>query len=54
LEEWRAWRAQVVEELKEDAVELGGPEASQQADGEGEVIEEIVEEIIDETEEEVK
>ena len=51
LEEWHAWRAQVVEEeLQDDAVEVvGAPDAKD--DGEGETIEEIVEEIIDETEE---
>jgi len=49
LEEWRAWRQQVLEE------ELYDPDTATQAneDGDGEVIEEIVEEIIEETEEEV-
>jgi translation initiation factor 3 subunit B len=50
LDEWRAWRAYVVEsELHEDAAELAAAEATNDEDGE--VIEEIVEEIIDETEE---
>jgi translation initiation factor 3 subunit B len=51
LEEWRAWRAKVVEEeLHEDAVEVAGVVDDKDGD-DGEVVEEIVEEIIDETEE---
>jgi len=54
LEEWRAWRAQVIEELREDAVEIGGVPSAKPKDGEGEVIEEMVEEVIEETEEVVQ
>jgi translation initiation factor 3 subunit B len=51
LDEWRAWRAHVVEaELHEDAAEVAAT-AEASKDEDGEVIEEIVEEIIDETEE---
>jgi translation initiation factor 3 subunit B len=51
LDEWRAWRAHVVEaELHEDAAEVAITSEAEN-DEDGEVIEEIVEEIIDETEE---
>ena len=35
LEEWQAWRAQVMEELREDAVEIGGVASEKPKDGEG-------------------
>ncbi|KIW01635.1 uncharacterized protein PV09_06822 [Verruconis gallopava] len=55
LEEWKAWRAQVMEELKEDAVEIGGIASEKPKEGESqEVIEEVVEEVIEETEEVVE
>jgi translation initiation factor 3 subunit B len=55
LEEWHAWRAQVMEELREDAVEIGGIASERPKEGEAqEVIEEIVEEVIEETEEVVE
>ncbi|KAF2142202.1 uncharacterized protein K452DRAFT_227269 [Aplosporella prunicola CBS 121167] len=51
LEEWNAWRERVIEQLKEEAVEvLGGNDGAVDAEG-GEVIEEIVEEILEESEE---
>jgi translation initiation factor 3 subunit B len=49
LEEWRAWRARVEEDLREEESALGKTDKGQEV--EGEVIEEIVEEIIEETEE---
>jgi translation initiation factor 3 subunit B len=49
LEEWRAWRIRVEEDLREDEAATGKEDKGQ--DVEGEVIEEIVEEIIEETEE---
>ena len=51
LSEWRAWRAQIIEELKEDSAEVHRAEEAKHGDDDAEVIEEIVEEIIDETEE---
>jgi translation initiation factor 3 subunit B len=55
LEEWLAWRAQVMEELREDAVEIGGVKSEKPRDGEEqEVVEEVVEEVIEETEEVVE
>jgi translation initiation factor 3 subunit B len=55
LEEWHAWRAQVMEELREDAVEVGGVVSAKPKEGEdAEVIEEVVEEVIEETEEVVE
>jgi translation initiation factor 3 subunit B len=50
LEEWRAWRVQMIEQLQEDAIEEKGVPAEAD-DEDAETIEEIVEEIIDETEE---
>jgi translation initiation factor 3 subunit B len=47
LNEWRAWREKVMEELNEEADETG----EVTPEGDGEVIEEIVEEIIEESEE---
>jgi translation initiation factor 3 subunit B len=51
LSEWLAWRAQIIEELKEDSAEVHRAEEAKHGDDDAEVIEEIVEEIIDETEE---
>jgi translation initiation factor 3 subunit B len=54
LDEWIAWRKAVVEDVEEEAEEIGwkGPETDGAADdGTAEEIEEIVEEIIEETEE---
>lgn len=56
LDEWRAWRASVEEEIKEEKHERGLPEDGAEAavgetEGESQVIEEIVEEIVEETEE---
>lgn len=58
LEEWRAWRKQVEDDLREDRRDMGLPEAEevqeqeqQETDEEGQVIEEVMEEIIKETEE---
>lgn len=51
LEEWLAWRERVIEELKEEGIEIpGANDGAVDAEG-GEVIEEVVEEIIEETEE---
>ncbi|KAF2405315.1 eukaryotic translation initiation factor 3 subunit B [Trichodelitschia bisporula] len=49
LQEWRAWREQVAEELEEEGVEV--PTYEDKDAAQGETIEEIVEEIIEETEE---
>jgi translation initiation factor 3 subunit B len=49
LDEWRAWRARVEEELEEETGATG--EAEKEVDTQREVIEEIVEEIIEEKEE---
>lgn len=56
LEEWHAWRAQVMEEIGQEAVELGGHvvEARPKEGEDAEVIEEVVEEVIEETEEVVE
>ena len=58
LEEWMAWRAQVMEEMREEgaeAVELAGTVKDRPKEGEdAEVIEEVVEEVIEETEEVVE
>lgn len=52
LEEWNAWRAQVIEELGAESVEIGGIVSEKPREGEEqEVIEEVVEEVIEETEE---
>jgi translation initiation factor 3 subunit B len=57
LEEWRSWRASMVEEVREEREALGLPEDPVEAllgkteDEEGQVIEELVEEIVEETEE---
>jgi len=47
LQEWRAWRKQVEERLKEEGLDIKS--AEQEAGGEA--VEEIVEEIIDEHDE---
>jgi translation initiation factor 3 subunit B len=52
LDEWRAWRAHVIEEeLHDEAVEVSAATEGTKDEGDSETIEEIVEEIIDETEE---
>lgn len=52
LEEWVAWRERVIEQLKEEHIEIPSETAEGVAEAEGgEVIEEVVEEIIEETEE---
>ena len=51
LEEWRAWRARVKEQLKAEGIDTMTAMDSKAEESAGETVEEIVEEIVEETEE---